>query len=166
MEPWGAALYADPCGQCGFDWGLEPGAAVQVVARAAESFAKATREATGDERLDGWSVAEYTSHVGDNLRQWAERVQAARLAGSVEVAGYDPDELARARGYASIPLAVALWSLDVSSGGWVDVLASALDEGVALQHATRGTQRAQDIARNNAHDVSHHLWDVGRILGR
>ena len=35
---------------------------------------------------------------------------------------------------------------------------------VVLQHATRGPQRAEDVARNNAHDARHHLWDIDRIL--
>jgi hypothetical protein len=35
---------------------------------------------------------------------------------------------------------------------------------VVLQHATRGAQRAEDVARNNAHDAHHHLWDIDRIL--
>jgi hypothetical protein len=33
-----------------------------------------------------------------------------------------------------------------------------------LQHATRGTQRAEDVARNNAHDGYHQAWDIERIL--
>jgi hypothetical protein len=36
--------------------------------------------------------------------------------------------------------------------------------GVVLQHATRGAQRAEDVARNNAHDAHHHLWDIDRTL--
>jgi hypothetical protein len=35
---------------------------------------------------------------------------------------------------------------------------------VVLQHATRGAQRAEDVARNNAHDAHHHLWDIDRTL--
>jgi hypothetical protein len=33
-----------------------------------------------------------------------------------------------------------------------------------LRHATRGAQRAEDVARNNAHDAHHHLWDIDRTL--
>jgi hypothetical protein len=40
----------------------------------------------------------------------------------------------------------------------------ALARGVVLQHATRGAQRAEDVARNNAHDAHHHLWDIDRTL--
>ena len=120
----------------------------------------------GDERhaAGGWSVAEYVSHLGDNLRNWAERVQAARLGGVHEVAGYDPDELARVRGYAAIPIQVAAWSLRISCELWVPVMRAALEDRVVLQHATRGEQRAEDIARNNSHDLFHHLWDLDQIL--
>jgi hypothetical protein len=41
---------------------------------------------------------------------------------------------------------------------------TALASGVVLQHAARGAQRAEDVARNNAHDAHHHLWDIDRIL--
>ena len=47
---------------------------------------------------------------------------------------------------------------------WVEAVEAALAAGVVLEHATRGPQQAEDVARNNAHDASHHLWDVGRIL--
>lgn len=165
MELWGASLFGDPCGECGFDWSLTTDDALRWMVQAPDRFAAATQLAEGSERRAGWSVSEYVSHVGDNLRQWAERVQGARLAGRVEVAGYDPDELAAVRSYAAIPLPAALWSLQLSVDAWTDVLRLALAEGVELQHATRGLQPAEDIARNNTHDAHHHLWDVVTILG-
>ncbi len=132
--------------------------------RAFEDHARdATGYLTGEERLDGWSVAEYVSHVGDNLRQWSERIQAARLTGRPDVAGYDPDALAEARGYAFIPLEVGLWSAGNAAQRWADALAAAIEEGVELQHATRGLQRAEDVVRNNCHDAYHHIWDIRRI---
>lgn len=161
MEPWGAALFGDPCRECGFDWGLSPHDAVLRVASVGQHAREATRSLTGDERLEGWSVREYVSHLADNLRQWSERIQAARLAGVV--VGYDPDELAAARGYRGIPLAVGLWSLEGAARRWERVLDAALEERIVLQHATRGPQHAADVARNNCHDAVHHLWDVRRI---
>ena len=106
VESWGAALFGDPCHACGFDWSLTPEQAIAVIAGAPEVFERATAGVDGDARQGGWSVAEYTSHVADNLRQWSERVQAARVAGQTTVAGYDPDQLAIARNYAAIPLSV------------------------------------------------------------
>lgn len=164
VELWGARLFGDPCRECDFDWSLTPGEAVTIVAGLARDFADATARATGSERGAGWTVAGYASHVADNLRMWAERVQAVRLAGQSRVSGYDPDRLADARGYEAIPLAAALWSLSLSASAWVDVLNHALDEHIVLDHATRGRQSAKDIARNNAHDAFHHLWDIRRII--
>ncbi|WP_110241460.1 hypothetical protein [Nocardioides gilvus] len=128
-----------------------------------ERLGEAVRSLTGSERLEGWSVSEYVSHVGDNLRQWAELMQGARLAQRTRVVGYDPDALAVSRGYAFIPLAVALWSARDAAERWCAVLTAAIDEGVELQHATRGVQRAADVARNNCHDAYHHVWDIQRI---
>lgn len=159
----GAALFGDPCQQCGFGWSITAPEAVQWVHGFEETAREATRSLSGEERLDGWSVADYVVHVGDNLRQWSERIQAARLAGRPKVAGYDPDALAEARGYASIPLEVALWSASSTAERWADAPGSAPDEGVELQHATRGLQRAEDVARNNCHDAYHHIWDIRRI---
>lgn len=166
MEPWGAALYGDPCRACGFDWSLTAEEAVRWVSGWALRLAEATSDAHGAERRasGGWSITEYVSHVGDNLRQWAERLQSALLAQQIEVAGYDPDALAAARGYAALPLAVAAWSSELAATAWVDVMDRALDEEIELRHATRGPQRAADIARNNCHDAYHHLWDIREIL--
>ncbi|WP_181309952.1 hypothetical protein [Nocardioides campestrisoli] len=163
VELWGAPLYGDPCRECGFAWSISPQDAVAWVRDFEQHARVAVGSLTGDERLGGWSVAEYVSHVGDNLRHWSERVQAARLSGRTQVAGYDPDALGDARGYASIPLQVGLWSAGHAAQRWADVLGAALDEGVELQHVARGLQRAEDVARNNCHDAYHHLWDIRRI---
>ncbi len=153
-------------GRVHFDWSLAPAEAVSLIADAPQEVERRVRTARGDERRSGsgWSVSEYVSHVGDNLRNWAERLQAARLSGVQEVVGYDPDELSRVRGYGAIPLQVAVWSLRVSSEMWVPVMRAALAERVVLSHASRGRQRAEDIACNNGHDFFHHLWDIDQIL--
>lgn len=165
VEIWGATLYGDPCRACGFEWSLGPADAVCWVARLDDHLSAATSAASGDERRPGggWSVVEYVGHIGDNLRQWIERVQSARLAGIHEVSSYDPDELTHARGHADLALPAAVWSTVVAATTWVTVLRSALVEEVELLHAARGLQRAEDIARNNCHDVYHHLWDIREI---
>lgn len=83
-----------------------------------------------------WTAAAYVSHVTDNLRTWAER------------------------------LAGALWSLRWAVGAWTQSTELALAGGVVLQHATRGAQAAEDVARNNAHDAHHHPRDIDRTLAR
>jgi hypothetical protein len=167
MEKWGAELYGSPCRACGFDWDLTPEHAVARVRTIPAKFAERLHGATGRERHPelGWTSSAYVSHVADNLRTWAERLTGACRGGATVVPGYDPDLLAAARGYDHIALSAALWSLTWASRAWAEAVDEALAVGLALEHATRGPQRAEDVARNNAHDAHHHLYDVGRILG-
>jgi hypothetical protein len=72
--------------------------------------------------------------------------------------------LAEARRYDEISLAGALWSLRWAATAWAEAAETALAAGLVLRHATRGPQRAEDVARNNAHDAHHHLGDIARIL--
>ncbi|MEU6575864.1 DinB family protein [Streptomyces sp. NPDC046805] len=111
-----------------------------------------------------WNVAAYVSHVTDNLRNWAERLAGARLSGTRQVPGYNPDLLAQASSYNEVSLAGALWSLQLAADAWVDSVSAALEDNVVLEHAGRGIQRAEDVVRNNAHDAAHHAWDIERIL--
>lgn len=160
-EPWGAALSGDPCRECGWAW-PDPPDCLEFVAGVPQEFARVLTGVDGATRFPahGWSVTGYVAHVGDNLRQMAERVAGALAGGTSCVSGYDPDELARARGYEYLDLAAALWSLQHSSSQWVEVVRVGLDSQLVLQHTARGEQSAQDIARNNAHDAFHHLRDV------
>lgn len=166
MESWGADLYGQPCRECGWSWETTPGEAVAYVRGLPGVVEGLMAGRTGRERHPdlGWSAGEYVCHVGDNLRLWAERV-AGRLAGDDGVVGgYAPDKLARARRYDAVRLAAALWSLRRAAEDWLDVLEPALARGLALTHATRGTQTASDAAQNNAHDAHHHVRDIGRCL--
>jgi hypothetical protein len=166
MERWGAGLYGDPCGGCGFDWSLTPREAIGIVEGLPARFRGLLKGRTGHERHPdlAWNPAAYVSHVTDNLRNWAERLAGARLSGAVDVPGYDPDLVAQARHYNEIAAAAALWSLERAAAAWSESVTAALQDGVVLQHATRGAQRAEDVARNNAHDGYHHAWDIERIL--
>lgn len=166
MELWGAWLYGDPCRECEFDWSLSPGDAVALVRDVPARYGRLAEGRRGNERHPdlAWNVAAYVSHVTDNLRNWAERLVGACLTDVRTVPGYDPDLLARARGYNEISLAGALWSLRGAAGAWAESVFLALEDGTVLEHAGRGPQRAEDVARNNAHDAVHHAWDIQRIL--
>lgn len=166
MEAWGARLYGNPCRDCGFDWSLTPGEAVAQVEDLPTRYAGLVKGRRGDERHPelAWNVAAYVSHVTDNLRNWAERLAGARLSGARQVRGYDQDLLAQARYYNDVSLAGALWSLQRAADAWVDSVGAALEENVVLEHADRGIQRAEDVARNNTHDAAHHAWDIEQIL--
>jgi hypothetical protein len=145
----------------------EPGPAVASVRAVPGAYAARLAGATGRERHPdlAWTTAAYVSHVTDNLRTWAERLAGGFLVGDLEVQGYDSDLLSRARHYNEVSLAGALWSLRWAVDAWAQSAEAALDRAVVLQHATRGVQRAEDVARNNAHDAHHHLWDIDRTLG-
>ncbi len=111
-EVWGVARYGNPCAECGWSW---PAAeeAVEFVEGVADEFAHALAGRDGGTRHPdhGWTVAGYVAHVGDNLRQWAERLVEAVAGQERLVDAYDPDALGRARGYDRIGAAGALWSL-------------------------------------------------------
>lgn len=166
MEKWGAALYGDPCGGCGFAWSLTPPEAIRIVEQLPARCRELLEGHTGHERHPGlaWNPAAYVSHVTDNLRTWAEWLAGARLSRAAAVPGYDPDLLAQARHYNEVAPAAALWSLERAAVAWSESVTAALNDGIVLHHATRGAQRAEDVARNNAHDGYHHAWDIGRIL--
>src|SRR6185369_3410867 len=74
-EAWGAALYGQPCRECGFDWSLSADDALHVVGEIADAFEVRLSEATGTERHPdlSWTPTAYVCHVTDNLRIWAER---------------------------------------------------------------------------------------------
>lgn len=145
---------------------MTPREAVGLVEDLPARYGALVKGRRGDEQHPelAWNVAAYTSHVTDNLRNWAERLAGARLDGVRQVPGYDQNLLAQARFYNDISLAGALWSLQRAADAWVESVATALEENVVLEHTDRGVQRAEDIARNNAHDGAHHAWDIERIL--
>jgi hypothetical protein len=157
VELWGAQLFGAPCRACAFDWSLSAQASIAFVEGLPVRARSIAEQGKGDERLtpQAWSVSGYNSHVADNARTWAERLHGALPSEITMVSGYDPDAVAAARKCKSIPLSSALWSLENSCDAWVKTLTAALAEKIELEHVTRGRQRAQDIARNNAHDAHH-----------
>jgi hypothetical protein len=163
---WGPQLYGNPCRECDFNWELSAADAVSLVQQLPKFYAARLDGATGKETCSdlAWSVSAYVSHVADNLRIWSERLAGARLSGERRVAGYDQDLLGVARRYDAINLHAAQWSLDWAVREWSDSIRLALAAGTELHHSDRGRQSAEDVARNNAHDASHHLWDIGRII--
>lgn len=167
VETWGATRYGDPCRECGYRWSITPERAIELVAGIPDRFESLVdgHDAGARHPDAAWSAGAYVCHVTDNLRIWAERLAGAVLGGVTEVAGYDENQLAVARDYARVPVAGALWSLRDAAARWTGMARRALDADVVLTHAERGTQRATDVARNNAHDAHHHEWDIRRAIG-
>jgi len=162
-------MYGDPCRECSYDWSTTPTQAVQLVEALPSVFRELLDGSTGQERHPdlAWGATGYVCHVGDNLRIWAEGLAAGLDNASqvpVPVPGYDPDLLAEAKRYSLVVPNAALCALASAVSAWSDVVPRAMHQGVVLWHARRGEQRAEDVARNNAHDAMHHVWDVRRIL--
>jgi hypothetical protein len=163
---WDVATYGEPCTGCGFRWHRTLDDAVLVVAEMPDTYARVLAGATGRERHPdlAWSVSVYICHVGDNLRIWAERLAGIARGAPPEVGGYDETALGQARGYGTIPLPSALWSLDRAVADWREVVEAARADGPVLIHPERGAQSLADVARSDAHDAFHHHWDIRRSL--
>jgi hypothetical protein len=158
--------HGDPCRECGFDWSIDPEEAQARMAELPSALAGALAAATGAEQHPdlGWSVTGYVCHITDNLRVWAERLAGAALGGTADVGLYDADVMADARGYGSVSLPGALWSLRRATDDWLDAVSLAAGAGVVLRHPQRGPLCVEDVIRSNTHDASHHVWDVRRSL--
>jgi len=167
MEKWGAELYGDPCGGCGFIWSIDSEEAASFVKAVPDRYAVLLHGQDGTLTHPdlAWNAIGYVCHVADNLRLWAQRLVGATLTGSgTLVPGYDQDLLARACDYNRMPLAGALWSLRHAAEQWHEAIELAAVADAVLVHAERGEQCLVDIVRNNAHDAYHHRWDIHRIL--
>ena len=166
MSEWGRVTYGDPCRECGFDWSLSQQDAVDLVAQIPELFGELVRGKDVSKRHPdlSWSVLEYVCHVVDNLRISAERLVGVAAGASRDISTYDQDLLAVARNYAAVPLEGALWSLERAVSDWKDAMETASRAGVVLLHPERGDQTVLDVCVNNAHDATHHRWDIERTL--
>ncbi|TDC55573.1 hypothetical protein E1281_11970 [Actinomadura sp. KC345] len=166
MNNWGAAWYGDPCRECGYDWSITPGQAIDLITAIPQRY---TDLLDGEDArlrhpdLD-WTACGYVCHVTDNLRIWAERLVDAALTGDRTITGYDDVLLARARAYDQVPASGALWSLSLAATAWGQAMEHAAEADVVLLHPERGPQTWPEVAGTNAHDAFHHQWDIERTL--
>lgn len=167
MNEWGPQTYGDPCSGCGFSWKASPATIGSIIDTAAVEFESLVAGRTGSERMPSlaWSVGAYVWHAGDNLRIWAERLVGAASGGIHPVSGYDQDQLAEARGYDSMPVGAALWSLGRATGDWQEALPMIGERSdVAFEHPAMGSYTVADVTTQVEHDLFHHQDDVRRIL--
>ncbi len=165
MDEWGPSTYGQPCRACGFSWRDPVAVAVASVAAFPTVLADEVAGACGDERGAelAWSVTAYVAHVSDNLRIWAERIAGVTLGDSSVVTSYDENLLAAARRYDGLSIHGVRWGLERSVRDWIEVVAHAPAD-LTLVHPERGVLDLDQIVRSNAHDVTHHLWDIRRVL--
>lgn len=166
MSDWGPSVYGDPCRGCRFGWETATAEAIALVADLPATYARLLTGAGGGERHPdlAWPVTAYVCHVGDNLRIWAERLAGIAAGAPPEVGAYDEGALAEARGYKTIPLPSALWSLTRAVADWMVSVEQSRPSGMVLVHPERGGQSLRDVVIANAHDGFHHGWDIHRSL--
>lgn len=162
----GADPGTDACEECGHPWRPGVDHAVAAIRSAADRFANVLDDADPYARRAplAWSPAEYTWHVADVCRAWAERAVALRLEPDRPLAGFDQDELAAARNYGAMSAAAGLWALDTSAR---ELIAEAGNAGADLSfdHPDWGQGTLGDGLRWVAHEVLHHEADLIRIVG-
>jgi len=166
MSSWATTTYGDPCRECGYDWSIDLDGAAAIVAAISAQYGELLAGGDGAQRHPNlsWPARAYVAHVADNLRIWAERLVAAALGASARVTPYDENLLATARGYDTLPIEGALWSLARAAVEWNEALRMAAEVDVILVHPDRGEQTVLDVARSNAHDAFHHRWDIERSI--
>lgn len=154
------------CLECGFAWQLAGPEAVQVIGEAPKRYA--SNLADWDDRRavpEGtWSPVAYVWHVVDVLRGWSERFRAIAEDPETQLAPWDPDRLAAARGYGDLPLAGALWSLERATDD-VRSAVGDLDHRTGFTHPEWGRGDVEDALRWLAHEVTHHEVDIARGVG-
>jgi hypothetical protein len=149
------------CPRCGYDWSIEPEAALESITSSATGYAALLdgRDGMVPAADGGWNATAYLWHLTDLARSWSERwVQLAEAPGSLLV-GWDPDVLAEARNYRSLPTVPALWALSTSASTFV-VLGEQLPAETEFLHGDWGRGTVADGTRWLAHEFVHHLLDV------
>lgn len=158
---------ADPargCEECGFSWEIAAEEARGRIDDAPDRFARLLAGRDGVRHETGWSPSAYVWHVGDVVRAWAERLHALAADPSARWAGFDPDELARVRGYDRLPQATGPWALARATEA-LELALAGLGAGTGFTHPEWGPGTVDDALRWLAHEVVHHELDVRRGLG-
>jgi hypothetical protein len=153
------------CAECGFSWLTAGDDALAEVRDGPARFTLLLegRDATVAPASGVWSPSAYVWHVADLVRAWSERLHSLAADPSAAWAGFDPDELARARRYDALPVTTGPWALARS----VEALVLSL-EPLAIDteflHPEWGSGTVADALRWLAHETVHHHLDVRRGL--
>jgi hypothetical protein len=154
----------DGCAECGFDWTLPTSTCRDVIDGAPDRLGALLAGHRAPAPDAGWSPSAYVWHVGDVVRAWAERLHALGADPTARWAGFDPDELARARIYGDLPAVTAAWALDQATQALTAAL-EPLDVVATFTHPEWGEGTVADALRWLAHEAVHHELDVRRGLG-
>jgi hypothetical protein len=112
-----------------------------------------------------WSALEYTAHVRDALGWLADDIRRINVEREPTIPDIDPDAVATSERYNEQDPETVLAALAASAERLAAVLGS-VDAGDwgRIGHFEFGDRDALTMARNAAHEGSHHLRDVDRVL--
>lgn len=157
-------IYDDPpdvCDGCGFVWASSVSDALSIIEAAPGRYAAALDGQDGmTPQSDGsWNATAYVWHLVDLARSWTERWVQLREDPGTTLVGWDPDVLADARGYRSLPTTPGLWAMRDAVTAFISATAS-IDLTVTYEHADWGTGDVADGLRWLANEYLHHQADV------
>jgi hypothetical protein len=150
------------CAECGFDWQISQQNAIELVGRGSDAAVAALggvadpAQRTGDR----WSASMYVWHLVDVLRIGTERLLTLAHDPGYGVACWNENALAEVRRYQQLSPAVGLIVLRSAAQAWITAAAAAPADA-QVRHPRFGTLGAAEIIRRNAHEVHHHLMDIG-----
>ncbi|HZN12731.1 MAG TPA: DinB family protein [Acidimicrobiales bacterium] len=160
------------CEECGYDWDADP----IDIAVFADRYAKPlTRFLPADDpdvvlrtrpEPTVWSALEYAAHVRDAFGFYGGRIGRALSEDRPQFSPRDPDAVCEERRYNEEDPAATLVGLAAAANDLAALLADLDDAqwervGVGIDGDER-TVRV--LARRAAHEGSHHLLDIGRVL--
>ena len=158
------AIYDTPpavCPDCGFVWGCTVEEARDAITGSNQRLRAILADRDGTvARPDGsWNATAYVWHLVDLARSWTERWVHLRAEPGSTIVGWDPDELADARGYRSLPTMAARWALSEAVEQF-DTVTDTIDPAIVFEHGDWGTGTVGDGIRWLAHEFQHHVLDV------
>jgi len=151
------------CEACGYEWSIPRDEAINLVRHSPARL---------DQLLGGcdvhvpirsglWSPVQYLWHMVDVLRIGTERLMTVLLDPKAGVPSWYERDLAQARSYAGLSPVVGLSVYLQAVETWVKA-AYGVPAEAETNHIGFGTISAFDITRRNAHEVQHHLMDIGK----
>ncbi|GAB2981807.1 DinB family protein [Nocardioides montaniterrae] len=159
-----------PCGECGFDPAPVGRDAIAQAIRDNAAFWQHALTLAGVEERPApatWSPTEYACHVRDVHRIFGSRLALMLDQDDPQFANWDQDETAAAERYDLQRAEVVAVELAEAARS----VAAAYDEVRGDQWGRRGRRSngsvftVETLGRYHLHDVIHHRWDVGSVVG-
>lgn len=156
------------CEHCGFEWGISPAEALDMLRTSPER----TRVLIG-ERWDEamkqhdpplWSPSAYIWHMVDAIGIWSERFVAMHHDLETQLVGFDQDFLGEVRSYDRLHPVAGLWAYEKRISDFVEA-AELHDPDTGFVHPDFGPWTIGGVIKWMSHDVYHHEEDIRKQLG-